>query len=89
MCVHSFVLLHSTFTQPEEFRNYGKGTPRYEGVRAFYDEQHEKQTYEFASTMLKEYTSTSRCTMPVWDALMYVAGCLERGVVVGRLWSLC
>ena len=58
----------------EEFRNYGKGSPRYETVRAFYEEQHAKQTYEFATAMLKEYTATSRCTMPVWEALMCVCG---------------
>lgn len=57
----------------EEFRNYGKDTPRYETVRAFYEEQHEKQTYEFATAALEEYTSTSRCTMPVWEALMFVS----------------
>ena len=58
--------------KPEDFRNYGKDTPRYETVRAFYEEQHAKQTYEFATKMKAEYTSTSRCTMPVWDALMSV-----------------
>ena len=56
----------------EEFRNYGKDTPRYETVRAFYEEQHEKQTFEFATAALEEYTSTSRCTMSVWEALMSV-----------------
>ena len=56
----------------EDFRNYGKDTPRYETVRAFYEEQHLKQTYEFATKMREEYTKESRCTMPVWEALMFV-----------------
>jgi hypothetical protein len=63
----------------EEFRNYGKGSPRYETVRAFYEEQHAKQTYEFATSMLKEYTATSRCTLPVWEALMCVVLRCVRG----------
>ena len=62
----------SAAKKPEQFRNYGQDTPRYETVRAFYEEQHTKQTYAFASAALKKYTSSSRCTMPVWDALMYV-----------------
>lgn len=63
--------------KPEEFRNYGQDSPRYETVRAFYEEQHEKQTHAFATRMLAEYTQQSRCTMAVWEALMYLNGVVD------------
>jgi hypothetical protein len=59
----------------EEFRNYGQDSPRYNIVRAFYEEQHEKQTYEFATTMREKYTTTTRCTLTAWEALMCVRRC--------------
>mmetsp|Transcript_15215 Transcript_15215/g.23028 ORF Transcript_15215/g.23028 Transcript_15215/m.23028 type:complete len:316 (+) Transcript_15215:134-1081(+) len=52
----------------EEFRNYSSN-PRFERVRNFYRENHEKQTYKFAVGMHKKYSNLGKRQMGLWEAL--------------------
>ena len=51
---------------PREFRDYASAA---EGVRAFYHEQHRRQTLAFVRAKQREFLGLERRRMAVWEAL--------------------
>lgn len=51
------------------FRDYSlQETPRQVGVRAFYTEQHAKQTYAFVQAQQAKHLGLLRREMSIWEA---------------------
>jgi inositol oxygenase len=55
----------------EDFRNYSD-SKRHAKVRAFYEEQHTKMTYDFVVGMEQKYLGLNHFKMGIWEALEYL-----------------